>query len=327
MKTNFGQIGLFLLVGFCILYYQAEGQDIIPAGGPGSYEILIENTDTLKIPFTMHNGKPLMQAEINGIKGTLMIDNGILWDQIWLFGSPLVTDLNLKPIAENSIEGAGEGDPTAAYSSENLTVKFDEIIFYEQPVLVSPPAAGFARMFPGADGQLCNTFFKHFIVEFDFINNQIILFKPGQFQYAGSGSVLDMKLNKSGTHSVPFTFEMPDGVIYNDRVDIDFGGIYPLKIALNNKHNIQLPDNVNETYSYGAQGKNTEYTGKIKSMTIGEYTFQNPVVVFGDEKTSRIHPDNLGVIGLPLFMKFDIIFDYINNKIYIEPNENFDKAF
>jgi len=46
---------------------------------------------------------------------------------------------------------------------------------------------------------------------------------------------------------------------------------------------------------------------------------------FGNEKTSRVHPDNLGVIGLPLFMKFDIIFDYFNNNIYIEPNEYFNK--
>jgi hypothetical protein len=275
----------------------------------------------------MHNGKPLMQLEINGHKGTMMIDNGILWDQIWLFGSPLVTELNLKPTEESSIGGAGEGEPTAAYTAENLTLKFDDIIFYEQPVLVSPPSAGFAGMFPGADGQLCNTFFKHFIVEFDFITNQVILHRPEQFQYTGKGSVLDMELNKSGTHSIPFKFDMPDGKIYNDRVDIDFGGIYPLKIALNNKHNIQLPENVNEKYSYGAQGKIIEYTGEIKSMTIGKYTFKNPIVVFGDEKTSRIHPDNLGVIGLPLFIKFNIIFDYINNKIYIDPNDNFDKPF
>ena len=66
-----------------------------------------------------------------------------------------------------------------------------------------------------------------------------------------------------------------------------------------------------------------EYKGKIKNMTFGKYTFEDPIVVFGDEKTARIHPDNLGVIGLPMFMKFDIIFDYFNYKIYIEPNRDF----
>ena len=295
--------------------------------GPGSYRVLIDKKDTIKIPFKMHNGKPLMELEINGKNATMMIDNGILWDQIWLFGSSLVEELKLMPIEESTVGGTGESDPTQAYTSSNIKLKFRDIIFYEQPVLVSPAAAGFSKMFPGADGQLCNTFFKHFIVEFDFIKNLVILHNPDKFQYNGNGSVLDMRENKSGTHSIPFSFTMQNGKSYTDRVDIDFGGIYPLKIALNNKHNIQLPSEIKETFSYGAQGKSSEYSGKIQSMTVGKYTFDNVEAIFGDEKTSRIHPDNLGVIGLPLFMKFNIIFDYFNNKIYIEPNENFNKPF
>jgi hypothetical protein len=194
------------------------------------------------------------------------------------------------------------------------------LLFFEQPVLVSPEAAGFYKMFPGTDGQLCNTFFKHFIVEFDFVKNIIILHNPETFEYTGEGSTLDMKLNASGTHSVPFEFELKDGTIYKDRVDIDFGGIYELKIALNNSHNIQVPVGAEETSSYGAQGRNSEYKAEIKSMKFGKYKFKNPTAIFGDETTSRIHPENLGVIGLPLFMKFRIIFDYFNNTLYIEPN-------
>jgi hypothetical protein len=292
--------------------------------GPGSYKILKSDDGPIKIPFKMHNGKPLLDLEINGEKATLMIDNGILWDQIWLFGSPLVERLQLKPIEEKRIGGSGEGDPTAAYSSSNLTLKFKDIIFYEQPVLVSPPSAGFHRMFSGADGQLCNTFFKHFIVEFDFINNEVILHNPRTFKYNGKGSTLDLTLCESGTHAVPLIFTMPDGKVFTDKVDVDFGGIHQLKIALNNKNNIQLPDNAIKGSSYGAQGASSEFSGEIQSMTFGKYKFEKPTVYFGDETTSRVHPDNLGVVGLPLFMKFNIIFDYINNKLFIDPNSKFD---
>jgi hypothetical protein len=323
MKTRL--IPIFTLVLFFGIILNAQtldNTDALQDEGPGRYEILNNNTPT-KIPFKMLNGKPIMELEINNKKAILMIDNGVLWDQVWLFGSPLVEELNLRPIEESSIEGAGEGDPTQAYTSNNLILKFQDIIFYEQPVLVSPPAAGFARMFPGTDGQLCNTFFKHFIVEFDFIKNEVILHNPKHYKYEGNGSVLDMHANESGTYSVPFAFTMPDGKTFENMVDIDFGGIYQLKIALNNKFNIQLPSDVKESFSFGAQGKASEFKGKIQSMTIGDYKFNNPTVVFGDEKTSRIHPNNLGVIGLPLFMKFNITFDYFSNKIYIEPNKNY----
>ncbi len=295
--------------------------------GPGFYTLKEKGSKVVKIPFRMHHGKPLMDLNINGAKATMMIDNGILWDQIWLFGSPLVEALELKPLDEHTVGGAGEGDPTRIYSSSDLELDFGDIIFHDQPVLVSPPEAGFSQVFPGADGQLCNTFFKHFIVEFDFIKQLVILHKPNEFEYKGSGSVVDMKLNESGTHSIPFSFTMMDGTAYTGWVDIDFGGIYPLKIALNNKNGISLPSEVEAIASYGAQGRSSEYSGMIRSMIFGDYTFEDVKAVFGDEKTSRIHPDNLGVVGLPLFMKFDITFDYFNHKIYFEPNRDFSESF
>lgn len=325
-KSRITLIPIIVLMSSIFSAQGNDNPDTLNTAGPGSYKILKYNK-AIRIPFIMHHGKPLMELNINGKKAKLMIDNGILWDQVWLFGSPLVEQLQLNPVNASMIGGAGEEDPTQAYTSDNLTLEFPDIIFYEQPVLVSPPAAGFAKMFPGADGQLCNTFFKHFIVEFDFDQNEIILHDPEHFKYEGNGSQLDIRLNESGTYSVPFSFTMLNGNIYNERVDIDFGGIYPLKIALNNKHDIQLPSEVIPTISYGAQGKVTEYSGKIKCMTIGPYTFNHPTVYFGDEKTSRIHPDNLGVIGLPLFMKFRTIFDYFNNKIYLEPNAQFNDSF
>lgn len=317
-----------IIILVLVLFSQKSGaQNPQKDKGPGSYKILINDKQPVRIPFKMHHGKPLLELKINGEKATLMIDNGVLWDEVWLFGSPLVESLALQPVDHGEIGGAGEGDPTASYTSTDLILEFENIIFFDQPVIVSPRAAGFADMFPGLDGQLCNTFFKHFMVKFDFVDNEVLLYKPEQFQKNSAGSILAMQANPQGGYSVPFSLEMPDGKNYNDRVDIDFGGIYPLKLALNNKHNIQVPANASETFSYGAQGKSSEYKARIKSMTFGKYTFKKPITVFGDHRTSRIHSESLGVIGLPLFRKFDITFDYLNYKLYIEPNEFFSDQF
>ncbi len=326
-KLIYLTLTLILTGGFILNAQNKIESDISESTGPGSFKIHADTNLPVRIPFVMHNGKPLLDLEINGKKANLMIDNGVLWDQVWLFGSKLVEELKLKPIDEGSIGGAGEGDPTQAYTSDNLTLKFEDITFYEQPVLVSPPASGFAGMFPGTDGQLCNTFFKHFIVEFDFIKNEVILHDPNQFAFTGEGSELDIHENDTGTHSIPFTFTMLDGKTYSNKIDIDFGGVYPIKIALNSKYNINLPEDAKETHSYGAQGKSTEFSGKIGSMTIGKYQFDDLTAIFGDKNTSRIHPENLGVIGLPLFMKFYITFDYINYKLYLEPNKNINIPF
>jgi len=167
------------------------------------------------------------------------------------------------------------------------------------------------------------TFFKDFIVEFDFINNEVILHNPKEYSYSGEGSVLKMSENKNGTYAVPFEFTMLSGQTYKDHINIDFGGVYEVKIALNNRYKIEVPANAEETESYGAQGKSSEYKAKIKSLRFGKYKLDNPTAIFGDKNTSLIHPNNLGVIGLPLFMKFNIWFDYFKNQLYVEPNENF----
>ena len=116
-------------------------------------------------------------------------------------------------------------------------------------------------MFPGADGQLCNTFFKHFIVEFDFTQNEIILHDPKKFVYNGNGSVLDMQLTETGTYSVPFQITMKDGKIYEDSADIDLGGIYSFKVALNTNHSIQPPSNAKTRPFFGG----IEYIAKIET--------------------------------------------------------------
>lgn len=290
--------------------------------GPGYYKIFPKQKDEIHIPFTMHNKKPLMSLKINGKDAFLMIDNGILWDEVWLIGSPLVDSLGLKPKESVEIGGSEKDDPTQAFTAEGLTLQFADITFYEQNAVVSPNAAGYANMFPGTDGQLCNTFFRHFIVEFDFFKSEIILHDPAEFKYDGQGSVLDMKLEKNGCYSVPMSFTLKDGTHYDDRVDIDLGGIYSLQIATYNNHNIKTPAGAIPLKSYGNQGESSEFRCKIKEMTIGRFTFDNPEVVFSEGKTARIHQDNLGLIGLPLFMKFNTVFDYFNNKLYLIPNRN-----
>lgn len=321
-KGNKNLILLFILFGIISNVPQSKTQETFKQERPGYYKVLINENDTIKIPFLMHKKKPLMELEINGKKATLMIDNGVLWDQVWLFGSPLVKKLGLKPIT-NPDNGSSSISSTSLYSSNNLKLAFKDIIFFEQPVLISPTAAGYYRMFPYADGQLCNTFFKQFIVEFNFIQNVIILHNPKKFKYTGKGCILDMQLNEIGSYSIPFMITMKDGKVYKDRADIDLGGIYSFKVSLNTAHDIKPPLDAKSRPCFAG----TEYSAKIESMTIGDYTFRLPNVVFGDEKTFRVYPKNLGMIGLPLFMKFNIIFDYFNNKIYLEPNENFNNAF
>ncbi|MBN1969295.1 MAG: hypothetical protein JXR48_02035 [Candidatus Delongbacteria bacterium] len=283
----------------------------------GYYEKLTDEK-IVTIPFSYHNGKPLLDLEIDGKPAKLMIDNGRLWDEVWFFGSDLVDDLNFQSIEDSEISGAGEGDPTASFTSRNISMKFKEVEFFEQPTIVSPKEAGFASMFPGVDGQLCNTFFKNFVVEFDFEKNLIFLHDINDFTQPKNSSVFDMSIKDDGSYSIPASIKIDENNNFTGAVDIDFGGIYDLKIALNNDMSIPKPENFEITYSAGAQGSTKEFKSKVLMFELGDAKFNDLEVVYGDGKFSRINENSLGVIGLPLFQRFKTIFDFSRMKLYLE---------
>ena len=45
--------------------------------GPGSYAILKDGNDPIRIPFKMHNGKPLLDLEINGENLVSYVDKSL----------------------------------------------------------------------------------------------------------------------------------------------------------------------------------------------------------------------------------------------------------
>ncbi|HSG27884.1 MAG TPA: hypothetical protein VLA34_05340, partial [Candidatus Krumholzibacterium sp.] len=61
--------------------------DSVPGPPPGTYRILSDD-GSIRVPFRLHRGDVLMTCRLNGRPLRLMIDNGFLWDEILLFGSP-----------------------------------------------------------------------------------------------------------------------------------------------------------------------------------------------------------------------------------------------
>jgi hypothetical protein len=88
MKKTAVLVMVFSLTGNLAKSETADSSIPIESTGPGSYEILKKSIGPVRTPFRMHHGKPLLDLEINDKPATMMIDNGILWNQVWLFGSP-----------------------------------------------------------------------------------------------------------------------------------------------------------------------------------------------------------------------------------------------
>lgn len=297
---------------------------------PGTYKIT-NNKDEVKIPFEFFGMNPMVCGEINGKKVKFLIDNGILWDQIWFYNGE-VDSINLfykKDLESMELSGEGEDGNTSIKEANDIDVSFGEVQFLNQPSLVSPKEAGYDKLFPGMNGQISALLFKHFIVTFNFDENILILTKPEKFKPANKGQAIPMRLGNFGQYYIPFTLQLDDSTEQELNLNIDIGTVFSLYLIENEKNNIRIPENSEKSLiGYGASGAIYGHDGMIKKVSIGNYTLENVFAkIIEKAEGSDSNPVDIGTFGLPLMKRFNITFDYFNQLMYFKPNTHFTETF
>jgi hypothetical protein len=296
---------------------------IRPGDGPGTYEIA-GGADSAIVPFEFYGMNLLIHAEMNGRKVKLLIDNGRLWDETWFYDGE-ADSLGIRYLegAETgTVVGSGEDGGSDIHEGHPVDLDLGSVKFFDQPALISPPEAGFGAFFPGVAGQVSSMLFEHFVVTFDFDENVIILTKPEAFDPTGAGTPVPMRLAENGAYVIPMTIGMPGAGELDLQIDIDLGGIYPLHFIENEALGIVRPEDAEKKHlGYGASGEITGYVGQIDMARIGGHTLNDVTAVFTEEGANvDIDIVKAGTVGLPLFKRFNITFDYFNGFLYADPN-------
>jgi hypothetical protein len=283
------------------------------------------------VPFEFYGMNLLIRGKMNGRKVKLLIDNGRLWDQVWFYDGE-VDSLGIRYLKggeDGRVVGTGEDGGSDILEGDPEDIYLPGVQFFDQPVLISPPEAGFGRLFPGIAGQVSSMLFKHFVVTFDFDRNLMILTKPEAFDAAAAGTPVPMKLAENGAYVLPMIFTMPDSEELELQMDIDLGGIYPLHFIENEAMHIVRPEGATKEHlGYGASGEITGYVGRIDAVRIGGHTLMNVKAVFSEEGANAdTDIVKAGTVGLPLFKRFNLTFDYFNGLMYFKPNAGFGDPF
>jgi hypothetical protein len=287
---------------------------------PGAYKI-INNQEEVILAFEFYGMNLMVKAKMNGLNIKMLIDNGVMWDELLFYGSAQVDSLNMVYDGDIHVEGAGEGKGIDSYTASNISIAFGDITFSGQEAVITPREQGFADFFPGIAGQVCGAFFKNFIVEFNFDRQEIILHKPLNFRYTGNGTYVKIARDSSAAYSIPVRIRT---IGYNEMdhsLFIDLGGIYPLSLFIDQYPAFFKPTSEKILLGYGASGAIHGYKDQIESLTIAGYEMKKVPTVITDSAEKADHTNT--TIGLPLLMRFNLIFDYFNERLYLEPNSHF----
>lgn len=292
---------------------------------PGEYS-LASDDGMVRIPFELYRDEIMMNGEINGKKARIMIDNGRMWDELLLFGSSRVDSMGLSYAGQLSVAGAGEREAAQSGLAKDVAVAFPGISFTGQTAVVTPQSEGFAEMWE-ADGQVCGTFFKHFVALIDFDDSIVSLVPPGDF--TPSPGMLELPLTQVGDASwaFPGTVVASDGREIPLLLTMDLGRVTALSVAVFEGSPLPVPpDAVEASLGYGIQGEIRGHKARFPALRIGDYTLESVPAGFS-ATAGNASEDDAVIVGLPVLSRFNVAFDYPHERILIVPNGRFDELF
>ena len=99
----------------------------------------------------------MVDASMNDTDIKMLIDNGVMWDELLFYGSDHVDGLGMKYEGEVRVVGAGDdrSKGTDSYTASNVSISFGDITFHDQSAVITPKDSGWADFFPGVAGQVC----------------------------------------------------------------------------------------------------------------------------------------------------------------------------
>jgi hypothetical protein len=172
------------------------------------------------------------------------------------------------------------------------------------------------------------TVFRQYAVEVDYESATIRFFDAERFRYGGSGKAVPFTLD-GGNPFVAATLTMPNGNTLDARLAVDTGcGGYALVMlskSFVDKNDLlsKIPDRTVDP-QFGAAGQQARVvSARFEKFVVGPFRISQPVIHlwqvpgFG----GSTGPD--GLLCGDFLRRFKLIFDYLHQRIILEPNSRF----
>lgn len=283
-----------------------------------------------KVKFQFINNLVIVPIEVNGTPLSFVLDTGV--STPILFNLTGKDSIQINEVSEIKIQGLGEGEPIEALRSKNNSFKLGAIENASQRLYVVldkslnfSPALGIP-----IHGIIGYDLFRDFVVEMNYSSKFIKFHNSKNYSY---------KKNRKNK-TLPLTLIQKkayvDGEVYlkdNESVPVrmllDTGSSDAIWLMEN--ENIQVPDSFYEDFlGRGLAGKIYGKRTKVKRIKLAEFALENAKAAFPDKESFasiRSLGNRNGSLGGEVLKRFNIIFDYRNQKITLRKNGNFDSPF
>lgn len=319
---------IYLLAFALIAFYPCTSysQSIIPG-----LDLIQEGEKNIEIPFQYIANFILIKVELQGFPLTFVFDTGA--NHTIIFEKKLTDYLGVNYEKPIMLKGSDISAEVVAYIARKVNLKTlnnnpvkRDILILEDNFLNLTEMTGIR-----IDGIIGGSFFRNLIVEIDHKKNKLVLWHPERFdKKLKNYTKAPLEIIGNKPYLICKTTK-PNNEEYELKLLLDSGAALSYLINTNEKNIMTPPKNAAPgNLGKGIGGFISGYKGQMKSLTVGEYEFNNILTHF-QELDENLDPETYnnreGLIGNILLERFNIIIDYMNKKIYLKPIKNLKKEF
>lgn len=271
-----------------------------------------EATGVITLPVKSSQGRILIPARINDLGPfSLMLDSGYT---IATLHPAVIDQLQLQPSGSVRINGIAGEERAPTY--RGVVFSFGALAYSPSRVASLPSERDQRRR---RDGVIGSGFFRQFVVECDPQENVVRLHPPADFRYTGSGQVLPLQFK----HEVPFlkaALVLSETRVLEADLEVDTGCDSGLCFGSSFTQENKLLETLatEGSQKFGTGGSAETKSGTIPLLRLGAVDIpkvQTDFFLNGSPVDDPMH----GHIGMGVFRRFRVIFDYSRKQLILEP--------
>jgi hypothetical protein len=273
-------------------------------------ELPIEETfQTVVVPVRINKSQVLRCILDTGMpEGVFVMDPAKLKDADIEYSGPVKLN-GIGPEAQDGQMAVG------------TMVRLGDLEFPAQRVIVLDKPGELARI--GFDGAIGWSVFSTYVVQMDFDNDVVRLYRPEDFAAMPSETALPLSIAATRPF-VEAHVQIDDHAAVPVSLMIDTGASKSLSLNTGPEGGVAPPAQALKSLLSSGVGGDTEgLLGRVAKLRLGSHELQNLVTEFPTKAAS----DRDGTLGMETLQRFTVAFDCPNKRMYLTPNRRFADPF